>query len=261
MKFSLLKSEIRITLIVFIAGVCWIVFSDKILYQLAGSDLSKDFHYVEITKGILFVTLMSIGVLLLLRKHDKSSKESLNRYMGLFQDNPNAMWIYDATTFQFLAVNDAAIDKYGYAREEFLSLTVADISIDDKEDKHIVNNASESKIFFDSGIWKIKKRDTTTLYVRQLSHSLIYNKRKCNLTLTEDLTNVITQGKKLRNIAFKNSHELRRPVANILGLISILEMETLSSENKRIIEFIESSIQELDETIKSIAAESVAEKS
>ena len=33
---------------------------------------------------------------------------------------------------------------------------------------------------------KIKKKDATTLYVRQLSHSLLYNKRKCNLTLTED---------------------------------------------------------------------------
>lgn len=255
MKFSTLKSEIKITLIVFIAGVSWIVFSDKILYQLAGRDLAKDFHYVEITKGILFVTLMSIGVLLLLRKHDKSLKDSLNRYMGLFQDNPNAMWIYDASTFHFLAVNDAAIAKYGYTREEFLGMKVTDISIDDKDDKHILNQPNESKIFFDSGIWKIKRKDATTLYVRQLSHSLMYNQRKCNFTLTEDLTSVIKQGEQLRNIAFKNSHELRRPVANILGLINVLEMDDLTDENKKIIAYIESSIKELDETIKSIAEE------
>lgn len=147
MKFSLLKSEIKITLIVFLAGASWIIFSDKILYKIAGADLSKNFHYVEITKGILFVTLMSIGVLLLLRKHDKSLKDSLNRYMGLFQDNPNAMWIYDASTFHFLAVNDAAIAKYGYTREEFLGMKVTDISIDDKDDKHILNQPNESKSF------------------------------------------------------------------------------------------------------------------
>lgn len=256
MKFSMLKSEIRITLIVFLAGVCWIVFSDKILYQLVGSHLSEHFHYVEITKGIVFVTLMSIGVLLLLRKHDKSLQDSLNKYMGLFQDNPNAMWIYDATTLQFLAVNDAAIAKYGYTREEFLNMTIEEISIDDKADKHIVNETSDSKIFFDTGVWKIKRKDASTLYVRQLSHSLMYNKRKCNLTLTEDLTNLIKQGEKLRNIAFKNSHELRKPVANILGLISILEMNALSDENKQIIEYIEYSIKDLDATIKSIAEES-----
>lgn len=83
----------------------------------------------------------------------------------------------------------------------------------------------------------------------------MYNQRKCNFTLTEDLTSVIKQGEQLRNIAFKNSHELRRPVANILGLINVLEMDDLTDENKKIIAYIESSIKELDETIKSIAEE------
>ncbi len=40
----------------------------------------------------------------------------------LFQANPQPMWIYDAETTRFLDVNQAAIDAYGYSRDEFLSM-------------------------------------------------------------------------------------------------------------------------------------------
>lgn len=45
----------------------------------------------------------------------------------LFVANPNPMWIFDRETLRFLAVNDAAIALYGWTREEFLSMRIADI--------------------------------------------------------------------------------------------------------------------------------------
>jgi PAS domain S-box-containing protein len=44
-----------------------------------------------------------------------------------FAKNPHAMWVFDRETLAFLEVNDAAIQKYGYSRAEFLALTIADI--------------------------------------------------------------------------------------------------------------------------------------
>ena len=35
----------------------------------------------------------------------------------LFDGNPMPMWVFDAETTQFLSVNDAAVQHYGYARE------------------------------------------------------------------------------------------------------------------------------------------------
>jgi PAS domain S-box-containing protein len=46
-------------------------------------------------------------------------------YRLLFEDNPEPMWLFDAETFAFLIVNDAAVRKYGYSREEFLVPTMA----------------------------------------------------------------------------------------------------------------------------------------
>jgi diguanylate cyclase (GGDEF)-like protein/PAS domain S-box-containing protein len=45
----------------------------------------------------------------------------------LFDDNPIPMWVHDRTSLRFLAVNDAAVEHYGYDREQFLSMSVADI--------------------------------------------------------------------------------------------------------------------------------------
>src|SRR4051795_6309182 len=45
----------------------------------------------------------------------------------LFEASPTPMWVYDAETLAFLAVNDAAVRHYGYAREQFLTMTIRDI--------------------------------------------------------------------------------------------------------------------------------------
>ena len=49
------------------------------------------------------------------------------RYRHLFMNNPHPMWVYDLETLNFLAVNDAAIEHYGYSHDEFLSMTIIDI--------------------------------------------------------------------------------------------------------------------------------------
>ena len=45
----------------------------------------------------------------------------------LFEASPMPMWVYDAETLRFLAVNDAAIRHYGYTRDEFLAMRITDI--------------------------------------------------------------------------------------------------------------------------------------
>ena len=52
---------------------------------------------------------------------------SENSYRSLFELNPQPMWIYDLETLQFLDVNHAAVDHYGYSRDEFLGMTLKDI--------------------------------------------------------------------------------------------------------------------------------------
>lgn len=53
--------------------------------------------------------------------------DSERRYRFLFDSNPLPMWAWDADTMTILAVNDTAIEKYGYDREAFLALRIVDL--------------------------------------------------------------------------------------------------------------------------------------
>jgi PAS domain S-box-containing protein len=49
------------------------------------------------------------------------------RYRMLVESSPLPMWVFDARTLRYLAVNDAAVRLYGYSRDEFLGMTVEDL--------------------------------------------------------------------------------------------------------------------------------------
>lgn len=56
--------------------------------------------------------------------------ESANPILRSLLASPYPMWVYNRRSLKFLQVNDAALAAYGYAHDEFLSLTVADIQVD-----------------------------------------------------------------------------------------------------------------------------------
>jgi PAS domain S-box-containing protein len=61
------------------------------------------------------------------KRAEQALTDSEQRYMALFESTPLPLWVFDRETLRFLTVNAAAIDQYGYSREEFLAMTVMDI--------------------------------------------------------------------------------------------------------------------------------------
>jgi PAS domain S-box-containing protein len=56
----------------------------------------------------------------------KSSESILQRYRLLYEKSRDVIWFLDAEG-HFVEVNQAAIDLYGYSREEFLSMSIRDV--------------------------------------------------------------------------------------------------------------------------------------
>jgi PAS domain S-box-containing protein len=64
---------------------------------------------------------------------------------------------------------------------------------------------------------------------------------------------LIEQNERLKNIASLSSHELRRPVASMMGLLNILDRDNFSNpENEQIIEHLFTVSQEIDDVIRLI---------
>ena len=60
-------------------------------------------------------------------RRNSALADSERRYRMLFDSNPLPMWAWDADNMQVMAVNEAAIEKYGYERDRFLSLRITDL--------------------------------------------------------------------------------------------------------------------------------------
>src|SRR6202007_2579151 len=61
------------------------------------------------------------------KRSEELLRETEERHRKLFDNNPHPTWVYDRETLRFLAVNRAAVRKYGYSSEEFLAMTIKDI--------------------------------------------------------------------------------------------------------------------------------------
>ena len=64
------------------------------------------------------------------REAEQALAESEEKYRRLFAAESDAVAVFDAETRRLLDVNAAALNMYGYTRDEFLSLEFADISAD-----------------------------------------------------------------------------------------------------------------------------------
>ena len=125
------------------------------------------------------------------------STSSDDPYRLLFESNPNPMWVYDLETLAFLAVNEAAIEAYGYSREEFLSMTIADIR--PPEEVPLLLDRLASGDVSSPRIWRHRHRDGTLADVEIRSRGIELDGRPCRLVLATDVTERLAAYRSLRD--------------------------------------------------------------
>jgi diguanylate cyclase (GGDEF)-like protein/PAS domain S-box-containing protein len=155
---------------------------------------------------VVLCTLLAISVLLLVlwrqqreayyysilaqnaaHQKDLSARDAI--YRELFDANPHPMWVYQQDNQRFLAVNDAAILKYGYTREEFLGNTLALV--------HPDNELATSSDPNDN-LRQHQTRDGRTIFIELSSHQLVFEGKNAVLTLAYDVTERLSAEQKLK---------------------------------------------------------------
>ncbi|MFL5877960.1 MAG: ATP-binding protein [Solirubrobacteraceae bacterium] len=108
------------------------------------------------------------------REAEESSLLSARSYRELFESSPLPMWIHDAGTLDILEVNEAAVGRYGYTRDELLMLKATDIARPEPESEP-------------PGLETHVAKDGLRLVVRALAHDVMFDGRRARCVVTEDI--------------------------------------------------------------------------
>ncbi|WP_038057430.1 PAS domain S-box protein [Thermus amyloliquefaciens] len=152
--------------------------------------------------------------------------EAEERFRLLFQAHPLPMWVYDRETYRFLEVNEAALAQYGYTREEFLSMTILEIS--PEQERLLEELPSERPPLSHSGPWTHRLKDGREIQVEIHSHLLDYAGRPAVLVVALDVTQ-----EKAKERALRESEALFRTLAETApALILMWQGERLTFANE-----------------------------
>jgi PAS domain S-box-containing protein len=170
----------------------------------------------------------------------EETRLAAERYRLLFDNNPVPMWVYDVHTLLFLAVNHAAMENYGYTREEFLARTLCDVRPSDEAEAIASRVQSLPQGYHQTGMWRHRKKDGTVFPVEITSHSLEFDGHDARLVLITDLTErqraeeALRKSEKLAAIGQLISgvaHELNNPLSSILILVETLLQDSRPLED------------------------------
>ncbi|MBA4746880.1 MAG: response regulator [Muricauda sp.] len=192
-------------------------------------------------------------------------KQNKKVYQDLFNFSPQPMWIYDPQNLAFLDVNQAALIKYGFSFDEFMKMTIMDIRPKEHVDhlKKSLKNRDVRGSNYYAGIFVHRLKSGEEISVEIFSSDIEYKGRSVLLVLSNDVTEkhnyistIENQNDRLRKIAWTQSHVVRAPLARLLSIIHMLELDCAEKEElPALLEQIKASGDELDHIIQKIVEE------
>lgn len=127
-----------------------------------------------------------------LRAEGKRTEETLHRqekqYRALFATYPSPTWIYDIETLAFLAVNDAAVEDYGYSRDQFLAMTIRDIRPAEEAPAFLATEMVTSDKPHAAGVWHHRKQNGDIILAAIYASVIQFEGHVAHLSIAIDIT-------------------------------------------------------------------------
>ncbi|HEY1773224.1 MAG TPA: ATP-binding protein [Gammaproteobacteria bacterium] len=171
--------------------------------------------------GVFFTSRWAQRMRLRFDSETREARSALRRseanFRHFFENNPAPMLLYDRDNGEFVDVNNAAVERYGYSRNEFLERTIFDIR--PKEDiakvKTIMRDPEyRRQDFRHAGEWRHVTKSGELFYVDVRVSALTIDNRALNLVLVYD----VSPRKQAQAVVERRARELQSLAASSLEI-------------------------------------------
>src|SRR5215471_9736334 len=198
------------------------------------------------------VLIATVGALIRLRRAEEALRESESRHRQLFERTPIPAWVFDVESLAILAVNDAAVLRYGYTRDEFLAMRIGDLLAAAKVETFKACAASDVR--GQLGVWRHHTKDEASLEVELTAAPIRFGDYRARMLLAIDVTerrrveqvraDLLSRERTARAQAEEAnrakddflatlSHELRTPLNAMLGWVNLLQTGKLDPQTAK----------------------------
>lgn len=162
-------------------------------------------------------------------------RRSEANFRNFFENNPAPMLLYDRDSGDFVDVNQAAMERYGYTRSEFLGMTIFDIRPADEVARlkaFMRERDYGSSGYRHAGEWKHLTKSGELMYVDVRVSAIVIDNRALNLVLIYD----VSHRKQAQVAVERRARELQSLAASSLqmaGARTVAEVLQVSAERAR----------------------------
>ncbi len=119
----------------------------------------------------------------------------------LIQNNPEPIFIYDKDNLKFLEVNDAALDLYGFRKDEFLKMDLTDLYTPE-DIQSLLGTSSDNKHNTQfRGPYRHRIKNGSIIFVEISKISFMYKGKEAHFNIIKDVTKNLTL--EMKNREFK----------------------------------------------------------
>lgn len=147
-----------------------------------------------------FIVVSTVLIYFIIRHDFLRNNTYSTQYRQLFYEHPVPMWIYQWGTLKFLAVNNAAVSKYGFSRKEFEAMDILSIREPSSIPAVLDDVKRTDKNLDYRGIWQHRKKNGELFYVELYSHTTRYNGKEARIVMAIDIDSEVRNTIKAKDI-------------------------------------------------------------